>query len=78
MDCGTLFQCNAEAFTSPFSCHWALKQLDNGFLHFLGSDTHNPTTRPPMLHRAAQVITRKRGADALDRITAFTAEKLKL
>lgn len=75
---GALFQCNAEAFTSLFSCRWALKQLDAGYIHFLGSDTHNLTTRPPMLQQAAQVITRKRGANALERITSFTEEMLKL
>lgn len=78
IESGVLFQYNAEVFTSLLSRHWALKQLDKGYLHFLGSDTHNLTTRSPMLHQAAQAITRKRGADALEQITAFTAKQLKL
>lgn len=74
---GILFQCNTEAFLSPVSRGWALKQLAAGRIHFLGSDTHNLTTRPPKLQQAARVIIKKLGADSLAELTAFTADMLK-
>ncbi len=74
---GVLFQCNAEAFLSPLSRGWALKLLAAGNIHFLGSDTHNLTARPPKLQQAAQIITKKLGADTLAGLTAFTADMLK-
>lgn len=77
LDSGVLFQCNAEAFLSPFFRRWALKLLAAGKIHFLGSDTHNLTTRPPKLQQAARIITKKLGADALAGLTAFTADMLK-
>lgn len=75
---GILFQCNAEAFLSLFTRGWALKLLDKGCIHFLGSDAHNLTARPPRLEQAAQVITQKLGADTLDGLTIFAKDMLKL
>lgn len=72
-DEGVLFQCNAEAFLSPFIRGWALKQLKQRNIHFLGSDAHNMTARPPKLQKAAQIIQKKLGAETLDRLTVFTA-----
>lgn len=76
LDAGVLFQCNAEAFLKPFAHRWALKQLREGNIHFLGSDTHNMTTRPPKLQQAAQVIEKKLGTETLDRLTVFAAARL--
>ncbi len=78
LDNGVLFQCNADAFLSKRTQRWALKLLSSGHIHFLGSDTHNLTTRPPNLQQAAQVITEKLGADTLDNIHSFTKDILKL
>lgn len=66
---GALFQCNAQAFVDFSTRHWALKKLANGQIHFLGSDTHNLTTRAPNLERAAQIIARKLGSDILNEMT---------
>lgn len=74
---GVLFQCNAEAFLSFWERRWALGLLKQGQIHFLGSDTHNLTTRAPKLQQAAQSITRKLGADALEYLTASSKELLK-
>ena len=41
---GVYFQCNAEAFESFSTRHWALNLLKKGYLHFLGSDCHNLTS----------------------------------
>lgn len=75
---GILFQCNAEAFLSLWERRWALGMLRQGQIHFLGSDTHNLTTREPNLGAAADVITRKLGMNTLDKLTAFSKEMLNL
>lgn len=75
---GVLFQCNAEAFLSMKERGWALKLLRRRQIHFLGSDTHNLTTRAPQLGSAAEVIARKLGGETLAELTAFSAEMLKL
>ena len=75
---GILFQCNAEAFLSVFSRGWALRLLEAGGIHFLGSDAHNLTSRPPKLQQAAQIITKKLGEAALEELTEFTARMLKV
>lgn len=60
-----LFQCNAEAFVPGMTGRWALGQLKKGWIHFLGSDTHNTTSRPPKLDQAAQFIEKKLGSGFL-------------
>ena len=75
---GVLFQCNAEAFLTRRSRNWALRELPMGNIHFLGSDTHNLTTRAPNLEQAVQVICRKLGNEPLEQLTAFSKEMLNL
>ena len=61
-----LFQCNADTFERGPGCRWALKQIKKGYIHFLGSDSHNLTTRPPKLDIALATITKKLGSDAIN------------
>lgn len=75
---GVLFQCNAEAFLRWNSRGWALKLLRQGKLHFLGTDTHNLTTRKPNLPAAVAVIEKKLGAEAVEYLLDFSAAMLKL
>lgn len=75
---GVLFQCNAQAFIDVTSRRWALGQLAHDQIHFLGSDTHNLTTRSPNLQQAAQIITKKLGSGVLEELTQFSKEMLKL
>lgn len=75
---GVLFQCNAEAFLRLSGRRWALEQLKKGNIHFLGSDTHDTTVRPPRMAEAAAVIDGKLGSGTVDRITAFTKQMLKV
>ncbi len=75
---GVLLQCNAEAFVDRSTRRWALGQLKQGNIHFLGSDSHNLTARPPKLDQAAQIISKKLGSSALEELTAFSKEMLKL
>lgn len=53
------FQCNAEAFAFRRSRKLALKLLDRGQLHFLGTDCHNTTDRAPNMDEARKVIEKK-------------------
>ena len=76
LDCGVLFQCNAEPFLQFGSRGWALKLVKMGAVHFLGSDAHNLTTRKPNLGDAARVIEKKLGGEALAELMAFSHEQL--
>lgn len=53
------FQCNAEAFTMRRSRKLACELLDSDLLHFLGTDCHNITDRPPNMEEAQKVIEKK-------------------
>lgn len=75
---GVLFQCNAEPFLSVKERRWVLSQMKKGCIHFLGSDAHNLTARPPRMEEAAAVITQKLGKDTLNRLTAFSKELLRI
>ena len=76
LDCGVLFQLNAESFLQFSSRIWSLKLLRQGLVHFLGSDSHNLTTRKPNLGDAAKVIEKKLGGEALAELMAFSHEQL--
>ena len=65
---GVYFQCNAEAFLTFQSRHWALNMMKKGYIHFLGSDCHNLTTRPPKLNTARTVIEKKLGKGFLENL----------
>ena len=58
---GVYFQCNAEAFETTLNRRWALKLMRQKQLHFLGSDCHHTTFRPPNLQQAREVIEKKLG-----------------
>ena len=76
LECGVLFQCNAEAFLHFGSRGWALKLVDRELVHFLGSDAHNLTTRKPNLGDAARVIEKKLGGETLEDLMAFSRQQL--
>lgn len=63
------FQCNASAFTSRRSRKLALKMIDRGQLHFLGTDCHNTERRPPNMKEARAVIEKKLSPGAWRRLT---------
>ena len=76
LECGVLFQCNAEAFLHFGSRGWALKLVDRELVHFLGSDAHNLTTRKPNLGDAARVIEKKLGGETLEDLMGFSRQQL--
>lgn len=73
---GVLFQCNAAAFLSFFGSRRYLELLEEGQLHFLGSDCHNTGSRPPKLDQAAKVIEKKLGRQWLEDLNAFSLSQL--
>lgn len=65
---GVCFQVNAGPFL-----HWqtrgkVLRLLKRGKVHFLGSDCHNMTTRPPNLEQAIQYIEKECGTETVKRL----------
>ncbi len=69
-----LFQCNAEVFETFTGRLWAIRQLKQGNLHFLGSDCHNTTNRAPNIHLAAAAMHKKLGINACHDFHAQVAQ----
>ncbi len=74
---GVLFQFNADVFKDWSSRLWALGMFDRGFIHFLGSDCHNLTTRAPKIGDAVHMLAKKRGAEAVVVLSEFSESVLK-
>lgn len=55
-DAGVLTQCNAGFFLHWRTRRKAVRLLNQGRIHFLGSDCHNTDARPPRLGDALKVI----------------------
>jgi protein-tyrosine phosphatase len=66
VDRGALIQVTAASVTGDLGrgprscCEWL---LDNGVLHFVASDAHNASTRPPLLGRAFRTIHERWGEE---------------
>lgn len=58
-----LMQSNASFFTSFQTRRKAISLLGEGGIHFIGSDCHNMTTRPPMIGKAFEYVRKKLGDD---------------
>lgn len=58
---GLRIQLNAGALLGPFSRKKALRWIEDGFVHLIGSDCHNMNTRKPNLDKAFSVLQRKLG-----------------
>ena len=59
---GVLFQANSSFFTEHRTQRKALKMLKENQIHFLGSDCHNLSDRPPNVAKAFSQIQKKLGA----------------
>ena len=66
-----LMQVNASYVCDFVTKRKAVKQLQNNQIHFLGSDCHNLTTRPPRIGMAYDVISRKLGNDFSQSLLSF-------
>ena len=58
---GILMQANASYFISPLTRRKAIRELEGGRIHFIGSDCHNTVSRPPQFDAAFENITKKLG-----------------
>lgn len=56
---GVLMQSNASFFESVSIRRKALKMLLQGDIHFIGSDCHNMTSRPPHIAKAYEFMQKK-------------------
>ncbi len=68
---GIMMQVNARFVTSLSTRRKALRLLAEGKIHFLGSDCHNMTSRPPQLAPAAAMIEKRLGAEFLRQMNEF-------
>lgn len=66
-----LVQSNAEFFLKKATEDMALRMLKTDRIHLLGSDCHNMVSRKPNLGAAIQLVERKLGRDALERIRGY-------
>lgn len=72
---GILMQVNANFFTGAFTKRKALRLLDDGFVHMIGSDCHGVTTRPPVIAQAYDFIHKKFGGEFVGQMQEY-AESL--
>jgi len=61
LEAGVLMQSNAEFFLGFTTKRKALSLLGDGYIHFIGTDSHNTTSRAPKIGNAYEVITKKFG-----------------
>lgn len=71
-----LVQANASFFLEPGTSWMALRMLKKNQIHLLGSDCHNLRSRKPNLGGALQLIEKRLGAAAIQRIQEYEAQVL--
>ena len=71
LDNGILMQTNASFFTAFTTRRKALSLLTEGYVHLLGSDCHNMTSRPPHIGRAFDVIQQRLGHDYICQMNEY-------
>ncbi len=68
---GILIQVNASYFTSLGSRRKAISLLQEGNIHFVGSDCHNTTFRPPQIGKAFDFIQKKLGENYITQMHEY-------
>ena len=71
-----LVQANAEFFLDRHTSSMALRMLREDRIHLLGSDCHNLKSRKPNLEAALNLIRKRLGEDALERINLYESDVL--
>lgn len=71
-----LLQVNAEYFLGWKTRRRALRQLQDGTIHLLGTDCHGLERRPPHMDEAAEQIGRHLGREALEQLENCAATLL--
>ena len=72
-----VMQSNASYFTSLFTRRKACRQLSEGVIHVLGSDSHNMTSRPPKISEAVTAIRKRSGDEAIKNIDMLSRDLIK-
>ncbi|MBE6598154.1 MAG: hypothetical protein E7638_01790 [Ruminococcaceae bacterium] len=75
---GAVIQANGDFFLGGFRSRTAIRMINRGLIHVLGSDAHNTTERPPNLGSAYDVIEKKCGKGTMDDIYTFGARLLNI
>ena len=73
---GVMIQSNADAFVKFVTCRRALQMLESGRIHLIGSDCHNINKRAPNMGDAIEVIEKRLGVDAIERLCENSKEIL--
>ena len=60
---GLRVQLNADILLNPFSRKRALRWIDEGFVHLIGSDCHNMNVRKPNIGKAFDVLQKSFGRE---------------
>ena len=68
MELPVLVQANASFFQRFSTKHMALRMLERGQIHLLGSDCHNLKDRPVNIKQTVDLIEKKLGREAISRI----------
>ena len=68
---GILMQVNATAFEGMGQSRRTIKLLKSGMMHFVGSDCHNMTSRPPKIQNAYETLEKKCGEHMLSQIDEY-------
>lgn len=71
LDSGFLMQVNASFFSRFGTKRKALRLLDSGRIHLVGSDCHNMTDRSPRIGTAYDLITKKLGKSFVSEINEY-------
>lgn len=71
LDNGILMQTNASFYSAFTTKRKAITLLKEGYVHLVGSDCHNMTSRPPQIGKAFDVIQKRLGADYLRQMNEF-------
>ncbi|MBQ7355250.1 MAG: hypothetical protein IJW62_07020 [Clostridia bacterium] len=75
-DSDVLLQVNASFFLGFGTRRRAVRMLDAGEIHLIGSDCHNLTDRKPQLDKAAAYIEKRLGAAFWEQMNEHTARLL--
>ncbi len=68
---GMLMQSNAGFLVSFATRRKALSLLKEGNIHFIGSDCHNVTSRPPQIGKAFEIIQKKFGEEYIRQMNEY-------
>lgn len=66
LDAGCLCQVNADALLSPFKRGRLLKYLENGCIHFLGTDTHRSVISEKKFNKIRDIVKKHTGKELED------------